>query len=198
MSRRNFSSYRRPSLFFRKVFLLLLSLGLFLTGLLAVPAVHAQRGLLADAEMLHRVMPDAETFSEKSGEPPVYRAYRRNASGEPELVGYLFETPDLPPEEIGYSAPIDVLVGMNLEGVLTGIQILDYRESYRSIRGDFLATERFPNQFEDKDIAEGFRVGRDVDGVSRATISSWAVARGIRNAARRIAEAYLADAGFVA
>ena len=112
-------------------------------------------------------------------------------------MGLLFETADLPPEEVGYSAPIEVLVGMDMKGNLTGIQVLYYRESYRSIRGDFLATERFPDQFEGKSIAEGFRVGRDIDGVSRATITSWAVARGIRNAARRVAGAYLADAGVV-
>ncbi len=91
-----------------------------------------------------------------------------------------------------------MLVGVDLNGTLTGIKILYYRESYKSIRGDFLATERFPNQFETKNVADGFRVGRDVDGVSRATISSWAVARGIRNAARRVARVYLTDSDYVA
>lgn len=167
----------------------------FLACLISFPS-YAQPALVPDAEMMRRVMPGADSFSEKTGAPPVYRAYHTGSDGSQELVGYLFETPDLPPEEVGYSAPIDVLVGMNLDGVLTGIQVLNYRESYRSIRGDFLATERFPNQFEDKSISEGFRVGRDVDGVSRATITSWAVSRGIRNAARRVAQAYLADAGF--
>lgn len=170
---------------------------LLLLGVLPSGWACAQAALIPDAAMMHRVMPAADTFSEKGGEPPVYRAYHSGPNGSQELVGYLFETPDLPPEEIGYAAPIEVLVGMDTKGVISGIQVLYYRESYRSIRGDFLATERFPDQFEGKSIGEGFRVGRDVDGVSRATISSWAVARGIRNASRRIAEAYLADAGFV-
>jgi ferredoxin/Na+-translocating ferredoxin:NAD+ oxidoreductase RnfG subunit len=166
---------------------------------LFVQPVLAQDAMEVDSELLHEVMPAADSFSEKSGEPPVYRAYKTDAAAaEPELIGYLFETPDLPPEEIGYSAPIDVLVGVDLNGTLTGIKILYYRESYKSIRGDFLATERFPNQFETKNVADGFRVGRDVDGVSRATISSWAVARGIRNAARRVARVYLTDSDYVA
>lgn len=149
-------------------------------------------------EQLARVFPGADSFSEKSGEPPVYRAYREQPGAEPELLGYLFETPDLPPEEVGYSAPIEVLVGMDLRGMITGIEILFYRESYKSIRGDFINSERFPDQFADKTIGEGFRVGRDVDGISRATITSWAVSRGIRNAARRVAEAYMSDSEFVA
>ncbi|MEX0964212.1 MAG: 4Fe-4S binding protein [Pseudohongiellaceae bacterium] len=149
--------------------------------------------------LLKEVMPDAQTFSEKSGDPPVYRAFAAAEQGaEPELIGYLFETPDYPPEEIGYSAPIEVLVGMNLDGELSGIKVLFYRESYKSIRGDFLNTERFPNQFEGMSVSDGFRVGRDVDGVSRATITSWATSRGIRNAARSVAQNYLRDSEFVA
>ena len=185
----------KPSISPTKTLYLLLALAL--GGWFAQPLV-AQDALIVDRELLHEVMPAADSFSEKSGEPPVYRAYKTDAAAaEPELIGYLFETPDLPPEEIGYSAPIDVLVGIDLNGTLTGIKILYYRESYKSIRGDFLATEQFPNQFETKNVADGFRVGRDVDGVSRATISSWAVARGIRNAARRVARVYLTDSEYV-
>ncbi len=68
----------------------------------------------------------------------------------------------------------------------------------KSIRGDFLNSERFPNQFAGKSVADGFRVGRDIDGVSRATISSWAVSRGIRNSAREVASAYLGEAAIFA
>ena len=41
-------------------------------------------------------------------------------------------------------------------------------------------------------------MGRDIDGVSRATISSWAVSRGIRNSAREVASAYLGEAAIFA
>ena len=153
----------------------------------------------ADITLLKKVMPDAASFSEKAGDPPVYRAFgAAEQGGQGELIGYLFETPDYPPEEIGYSAPIEVLVGMDLEGILSGIEVLYYRESYKSIRGDFINSERFPNQFEGMSVSDGFRVGRDLDGVSRATITSWATSRGIRNAARRVARNYLTDSEFVA
>ncbi len=159
--------------------------------LATMQTAQAQRAVPITEELMLTLMPEADEFSDKSGEPPVYEAFRVGEGGKQVLVGYLFETPDLPPEEIGYAAPIHVLVAMDLEGIVTGVRIIDYRESYRSIRGDFLNTERFPNQFFNKSLGEEFRVGRDVDGVSRATISSWAVARGIRNAARRVAQAYL-------
>lgn len=148
-------------------------------------------------EQLTAVLPQAERFSTKQGEPPVYIGYASSAE-DAEIVGYAFETTDFEPQEIGYSAPIEVLVGIDLEGELAGIEILFYRESYKSIRGDFLNSERFPNQFAGKSVSEGFRVGRDIDGVSRATISSWAISRGIRNSAREVASAYLGEAAIFA
>jgi ferredoxin len=143
------------------------------------------------------VLPQAQRFSPKQGNPPVYIGYESEAQ-DAEIVGYAFETTDFEPQEVGYSAPIEVLVGVDLAGELTGIEILFYRESYKSIRGDFLNSERFPNQFDGKSVADGFRVGRDIDGVSRATISSWAVSRGIRNSAREVARAYLGEAAVFA
>lgn len=179
----------------------LIRLTTLLATLALLPAISlAQAGLLdANTSLLKKVMPDAASFSEKAGDPPVYRAFgEAEQGGEGELIGYLFETTDYPPEEVGYSAPIEVLVGMDLSGVLSGIEVLYYRESYKSIRGDFINSERFPNQFEGMSVSDGFRVGRDLDGVSRATITSWATSRGIRNAARSVARSYLRDSEFVA
>ncbi|MCB1671185.1 MAG: 4Fe-4S binding protein [Pseudomonadales bacterium] len=166
---------------------------LVLPGAFLAQQAYGQRAIPITDDLMLELMPEADVFSEKAGDPLVYKAYKVGEGGAQELVGYLFETPDLPPEEIGYAAPIHTLVAMDRDGIITGIKIINYRESYRSIRGDFLNTERFPNQFFDKDLREEFRVGRDVDGVSRATISSWAVARSIRNAARRVAQAYMSD-----
>lgn len=161
--------------------------------LTASPGLTAQT---PSVDALSRVAPQAESFSPKQGLPPVYTAFgaKPDAQSDAPIVGYVFETRDFEPQEVGYSAPIESLVGIDAQGNLSGLEILYYRESYKSIRGDFLNTERFPNQFEGKSVAEGFRVGRDVDGVSRATISSWAVARGVRNAAREVAQAYLSEA----
>ncbi|MDD9888782.1 MAG: 4Fe-4S binding protein [Gammaproteobacteria bacterium] len=185
--------------FFQHCFISVSTLILSVLTLIAAAHVSAQPPIEVTEEILREVFPEAEQFTPKEGAPPVYKALRENPeSNELETIGYLFETPDLPPEEIGYSAPIDVLVGMDLRGTLTGIKILHYIESYRSIRGDFINSEYFPDQFEDKNIVEGFRIGRDVDGISRATITAWAVSRGVRNAARRIAESYLSDSEFVA
>ena len=169
-------------------------------ALLAVPGGRglAQVDSIADieAERLRKVLPGAEAFAPAESELPIYAGHTGPAD-DSELVGYVFFTPDLPPEEIGYSAPIDMLVGMNTEGTVTGLEIVHYTESYKAIRGDFIHTEGFPQQFSGMEIGDGFRVGRDIDGISRATITAWAVARGIRNAARRVALAHLPDTDYV-
>lgn len=190
---------------FRCVQKLLLTLSLrlpilFLSLALLSSVSYGQETLTdTDIALLKKVMPGADSFSEKAGDPPVYKAFAKTESGaEDELIGYLFVTPDYPPEQIGYNGPIDVLVGMDLGGVLTGIEILGYVESLKTMVGDFLNTEGFPEQFAGLPVSNGFRVGRDIDGVVSATISTWAMSRGIRNAARGVARAYLKDSEFVA
>ena len=163
--------------------------------LVLAPVSQAQDSIADfDVEMLRTVLPAADSFAPAEGSLPVYAGF---AGPEAELAGYVFFTPDLPPEEIGYSAPIDMLVGMDTDGEVTGLEIVYYTESYKSIRGDFINSEGFPQQFSGLGISEGFRVGRDIDGISRATITAWAVARGIRNAARRVALELLPDTDYV-
>jgi hypothetical protein len=138
---------------------------------------------------LRAVFPRARRFSDERGAPPAWDAYVADAAGRDSLAGWVFRTPDVPPEAGGYSGPIDALVGLDVAGALTGVRVLEYHESLKSSRGDFLATPGFLEQFAGKSIADGFRVRRDVDAVAGATITSSALARGIRNAARRVAAA---------
>jgi NosR/NirI family nitrous oxide reductase transcriptional regulator len=142
-------------------------------------------------ERLQRVMPQADAFSDRRGQPPVFEAYARGPDeGARTLIGYAFLTSDLPPEQKGFTGPIEVLVGMDLQGDLTGVLVTNYTESHLATRGDFLAAPGVQEQFAGKSIVDLFRVRRDVEGISGATISVDAMSRGIRNAAREVAVAY--------
>ena len=142
-------------------------------------------------EWLLQVLPGAESFSEKEGTPPVFRGYRLNPdSGQQELVGYVFLSADLPPEERGYSSPIPMLIGLNLDNQISGFKVLDYVESYVNTVGDFVADPVFQAQFTNKHVGDDFRLQRDIDGIAGATVTSFALTRGAREAARRVAEAY--------
>jgi len=147
---------------------------------------------LAEIEALFPlVFPAATRIDPRSGTPPVWLAYARDAAtGEEQLAGFIFLTSDVPPEEKGYTAPIEVLVGMDVQGKITGIRVIRYVESLRSSRGDFLRGS-YQEQFAGKRISDRFVVRRDIEAVSGATITSAAAARGIRNAARRVFGAYM-------
>lgn len=167
---------------------------------LAVAGFQPELGRAQDLEdvpsaLFAEVMAGADLFGPKQGDPPVFEAFGVDpATGNQSLVGYVFLTSDLPPEVQGYSAPITVLVGMDLEGRLTGIELIAYRESLRGSRGDFLNRSSYLRQFGGKHVADAFRVRRDIDGISGATITVDAMSRGIRNGARRVAAAYLRGA----
>lgn len=142
-------------------------------------------------EWLKQVLPSATSFSEKGGEPPVLRGYSSGVDGAQELAGFVFLSADVPPEVKGFAAPVDMLIGMNTAGELTGLKVLNYTESYRYSLGDFVADPAFQAQFKNKAIEDEFRVMRDVDGLSGATMTSFAISQGARGAARRVATAYL-------
>ncbi|MCH7533837.1 MAG: FMN-binding protein, partial [Gemmatimonadetes bacterium] len=135
----------------------LLTRVLLTVGMLAlVPnAIGAQSPSEVDRTSLAEVMAGADTFSEKEGDPPVFKAYRIDPQGgERTLVGYVFLTSDLPPEPYGYSGTIEALVGMDLKGSITGIKVMRYRETLQRFRGDFLSARGFQEQFTGNHIAE--------------------------------------------
>ena len=135
-------------------------------------------------------MPGADRFDDPAGDPPVIAGYVTAADGTETRIGYVFLTSDLPPEQYGYSGPIEALVGMRLDGTLTGMRVTHYRESYMRQMGDFLRTRGFQEQFAGKYIGDPFRLWGDIDGISRVSISVRALSRGVRDSARRVAMAY--------
>ncbi len=159
-------------------------------SLVAAATVDGQS--VEEAELraqLGRLFPDAERFSAKTGSPPHFKAFGPSqSSAEPELLGLAFWTTELAPLERGYDGPIKMLVGMDTHGVLTGVIVADHREPYGYFSVDL---PEFAEQFRSKSVREPFRVGDDVDAITRATVTVTSASRAVRNSARRIARAYL-------
>jgi transcriptional regulator of nitric oxide reductase len=145
----------------------------------------------ADAKLqaqLSRLFPSA-TFSPKSGEPPHFKVFANDpASGAQTLAGFAFWTTDLVPLERGYDGPIRILVGMDTRATLTGIIVVEHHEPYGNFSVD---PPEFAAQFKGKSIRDPFRVGSDIDAVSRATITVTSATRAVRNSARRVARQLL-------
>ena len=138
---------------------------------------------------LKRVFPTAASFSPKQpGPPPHFIAYTGDGAAK-KIVGYVFWTTELEPLERGYDGPIKILVGLDTNGLLTGVLVTENREPYGYFSVD---TPKFAAQFKGKDIRDPFKVGGDVDAISTATISVTSASRAIRNGARRIARSLMA------
>ena len=138
---------------------------------------------------LHQLFPAATSFSPKNGTPPHFTAFATDARiGPRALAGYAFWTTELAPLERGYDGPIKILVGMNTAGVLTGVVVVDHHEPYGYFSVD---TPAFAEQFKGKSVRDPFRVGGDVDAISRASLTVGSATRAIRDSARRVAKQLL-------
>ena len=94
---------------------------------------------------------------------------------------------------LGKSLPITYLTCFNMDGQLINAHIVKYREDY----GYEVGNKRWLNQFIGLDVNSDFIIGKNIDGISGATISVNSVTRGINRSA--IIVEYLltkTDAGF--
>ena len=148
------------------------------------------------ARQLKRLFPNAAAFSTLTGDPLHFTAYAADPKANPSAPHRRLRVLDhrLVPEEHGYHGPIHILVGMDITGMLTGV-VVDYdSEPY----GYFsVEPPKFAAQFKGKSIRDPFRVGGDVDAVSRASISIASATRAIRDSARMVAKQLHARGGEV-
>ena len=93
-----------------------------------------------------------------------------NAQG---LVGLIFMF-----DVIGQSQPITFAVGVTPAGALQDVQVMMYREP----QGDEIQERRFRRQFTGKRLSDPISLGKDIDAISGATISSRSASYAARKA----------------
>jgi electron transport complex protein RnfG len=98
--------------------------------------------------------------------------------------------------EKGYSGKIVVLIGVDLKGKITGIEILQHAETPGL--GDHIESTKFKDSFKGLTIEDNIKVKKDggiIDQFSGATISPRAVSEAVRNGLKFIDENVLNQAG---
>ena len=161
--------------------------GAVLIGVLTV-VIAGQTHLAIDPKLpglVKQLFPATKGISDKAIDPPHYKIYASDPLADPDaFTGLAFWTTEVEPIERGYDGPIKILVGMDTKGILTGIIVAQHHEPY----GDFsIDPPQFAAQFVGKSIRDPFKVGVDIDAVSRATITINSAVRAIRTSARRVA-----------
>jgi transcriptional regulator of nitric oxide reductase len=139
---------------------------------------------------LKKLFPQAVAFSPLEGTPLHFKAYAVDPKTKPDAqpIGYAFWTTDLVPQERGYHGAIHFLVGLDLAGIITGV-VLDYDSEpygYFSVQ-----PPAFVAQFKGKSVRDPFRLGQDIDMVSRASITMNSAVRAIRDSSRAMARQFL-------
>jgi thiamine biosynthesis lipoprotein len=100
-----------------------------------------------------------------------YAFFISGQAGQPQRYGVVMS-------EIGKTEPITFMVGMNDQGKVSEVVIMEFREN----RGWEVKEKRFLNQFRGKTARNSIRVDEDIINYTGATLSSKAVARGVKRA----------------
>ncbi|HHT9145641.1 MAG TPA: FAD:protein FMN transferase [Candidatus Wunengus sp. YC61] len=90
-------------------------------------------------------------------------------------------------EEIGKFHPFTFVVGVDMDGEITNIAVLVYRES----RGGEIAKKRFLYQFLEKSLKNPIRINKDIINITGATMSVQYMCAGVRKVLAVINEYYL-------
>ncbi|NKQ10638.1 NosR/NirI family protein [Pseudomonas sp. SST3] len=147
---------------------------LLLLCVLVSPSLFAQ-GL---DEQIMQLFPKATRIEPKQENPPVYSAYQLD-----ELLGYAFESTDYSNLQGFSGKPIRLLIGMDPQGVLAGIKVLEHHEPVFLHGLGEQSLFDFVEQYRQKSIGKPIVVGgreggmaasdsvTRIDGVSKATVS---------------------------
>jgi NosR/NirI family nitrous oxide reductase transcriptional regulator len=139
------------------------------------------------------VLPGAEAFSVRKGQPPYVEGYAGSGIAR-RLVGYVFLSTDVVNVQ-GYSGkPLVTLVGMDASGHVTGAKVLKHSEPILLVGIPEDALTKFVHQFVGRLASERLQIGKasgsdtsTIDAISGATVTVIAENRTIMQSAYTIA-----------
>jgi len=131
---------------------------------------------------LKNIFVSDERIPPKSGPPPHYNIYQTHSHNPEASDAVAFNSYDIVPEIRGYAGPIKLLAVISTDGIIKDVRVLKHSETPAYV----FTMDEFIAQFKGKNIADGFRLGKDIDGITRATMTSEAIARSIDTSAKTI------------
>ncbi|RLQ20456.1 4Fe-4S binding protein [Seongchinamella sediminis] len=156
--------------------------------------------LAADAPSLAQVqaiMPQTQAIAEVEEIPGVVAV-----TGQDGALGYAYTTGSLAPISAYSGKPVNTLVGVNTEGVVSGVKILDHQEPILVIGVSQADLDDFTHQFVGKRIDDRIRVGAQgregyvgIDGITGATITTMVITSSINKASAQLAPLFSTQAG---
>jgi transcriptional regulator of nitric oxide reductase/ferredoxin len=138
---------------------------------------------------LDKAFPGADGFGAQTDDPKVYPAYKDGV-----IVGYAFLSADVI-DSAGFSGkPLNVAIGLDLQGRITGARLVEHHEPILIIGVKDQDLEAFVAQYRGVDVRDTVRLAsfaeagaQTVDGITGATISSLSLNDVILGASRAVA-----------
>lgn len=132
----------------------------------------------SDEEAVKKIFPAIQTIKVEAGisEGQGFKVYRVFAEGK--IIGWGVKL-----DEMGKIKPITFLVGIDAEGEVAAVNVLEYRDIF----GAEIKRRSFLRQFQGKSLKDKISIGSDIDAVTSATISSEAAASAVRKALNIVA-----------
>ncbi|HEB54867.1 MAG TPA: regulatory protein NosR [Gammaproteobacteria bacterium] len=161
---------------------------LFLFSLTNVMAVNID--IKVDKKALYaRYFPAADSFKTSAEKPKIVSAYK-----DDKLLGYIFQTSALTSIPAYSGKPIDILMGLNLKGVITGAKVTEHHEPILLVGIPESSLDTFAHQYIGKSVTDHIKVGSgkqkgyvNIDAITGATVSAMVINQTISRASRKVA-----------
>ena len=124
------------------------------------------------------VIPGADSFSERKGQPSYVEAYRSADDGK-QLIGYVMLSTDITDIPAYSGKPVVTLIGMDTTGHFTGVKVLKHSEPILLLGIPEEALIDFNNQYLGKFVGDNIEIGRSrpekniigLDAITGATVT---------------------------
>jgi NosR/NirI family nitrous oxide reductase transcriptional regulator len=121
----------------------------------------------------NEIFPHATSIGEKESSPPVWPIYQVG-----NLVGYLFHSQDVVALPAFSGEPVDMLIGIDLEGKLAGVLVVEHQEPIFLHGFGEQPLFDFVKQYAGLSVLDSIKVGKTsnsthvaIDGITKATVS---------------------------
>lgn len=153
-------------------------------------ALTVQAAPVADSSLPWRaIFPQATRMTEFTGTPPVATVFRGKA-----VLGYLFRTKQIAPIPAYSGKPMDMLVGLDPQGKITGVKVLEHHEPILLVGIPETELDAFADQYTGKHVDARIKVGAgsragyvNIDAITGATVTVMVMNRAIMRSARQVA-----------
>lgn len=147
--------------------------------LLGAPSLNLAEVFISAEEATKKIFPTLQEYNVKictldKQEFKIFEALK-----ESKILGWAVVV-----NEMGKIKPITFLVGIDTKGEVLDVYLLEYRDMF----GSEIKRRSFLRQFKGKSLKAPIRIGKDIDVVTGATISSHAATSAVRKSLKLIEE----------